>query len=228
VTERELIVNADDFGRSELTNAGIIRAFERGIVTSASLMVRWEGAPDAARYARDHRDLSVGLHFDLSEWTHRTGEWVVVYEADAPAELELERQLERFRLLLGRDPTHLDSHQHVHREEPVATLMAETAATLGVSLRGRSPIVYEGGFYGQSGKGEPYPQGITVASLVALIERLPPGITELGCHPGLDVALDSSYRIERLTEVHTLCDWRVANTIDRERVRLRGFAGRHY
>jgi predicted glycoside hydrolase/deacetylase ChbG (UPF0249 family) len=71
--------------------------------------------------------------------------------------------------------------------------------------------------------GEPYPQGITVASLVTLIERLPSGTTELGCHPGLDTELDSSYRVERLTEVRTLCDPRVADAIDRERVRLRSF-----
>jgi predicted glycoside hydrolase/deacetylase ChbG (UPF0249 family) len=223
VSERELIVNADDFGRSELTNAGIIRAFEGGIVTSASLMVRWQAAVDAARYAREHLDLSVGLHLDLSEWTYRNDEWVVVYGADVPAELELERQLERFRLLVGREPTHLDSHQHVHREEPVASLLAQAAATLGVPLRERSGIAYEGGFYGQSGKGEPYPQGVTVASLVSLIERLPPGTTELGCHPGLDAELDSSYRLERLSEVSTLCDPRVAAAIDRECVRLRSF-----
>ena len=221
--ERELIVNADDFGRSELTNAGIIRSFEDGIVTSASLMVRWQAAPDAARYARGHRDLSVGLHLDLSEWIHRDGEWILVYDVGVPAEQELERQLGHFRLLVGGDPTHLDSHQHVHREEPVASLLGEAATALGVPLRERSEIAYRGGFYGQSGKGEPCPEGIAVTSLVLLIERLPSGTTELGCHPGLDAELDSPYRLERLTEVRTLCDPRVRDAIDRERIRLRGF-----
>jgi predicted glycoside hydrolase/deacetylase ChbG (UPF0249 family) len=223
VSDRELIVNADDFGRSELTNAGIIRAFEDGIVTSASLMVRWPAAPDAARYVREHRDLSVGLHLDLSEWIYLDGEWAVVYEVDAPPDQELERQLAHFRLLVGRDPTHLDSHQHVHLEEPVASLLGDAAAALGVPLRGRSRIPYWGDFYGQSGKGERYPQGITVASLISLIERLPAGTTEFGCHPGLDAELDSSYRLERLTEVRTLCDPRVKDAIVRERIRLRSF-----
>lgn len=223
MSDRELIVNADDFGRSELTNAGIVRCFEDGIVTSASLMVRWKAAPAAARYARGHRDLSVGLHLDLSEWIYRDSEWILVYDVGAPPEEELERQLGRFRLLLGGDPTHLDSHQHVHREEPVASLLREAATALGVPLRDRSGIAYRGDFYGQSGKGDLFPDGIAVGSLVSLIEWLPPGTTELGCHPGLDAELDSPYRLERLTEVRTLCDPRVRDAIDRERIRLRRF-----
>ena len=38
---RAAIVNADDFGQSAGINRGIVEAHERGIVTSASLMVRW-------------------------------------------------------------------------------------------------------------------------------------------------------------------------------------------
>src|SRR5436190_23980393 len=64
---RAVIVNADDFGQSAGINRGIIEAHERGIVTSASLMVRWPAAPAAAAYACAHRGLSVGLHVDLGE-----------------------------------------------------------------------------------------------------------------------------------------------------------------
>ena len=48
---RSLIVNADDFGQSPGMNRGTIAARERGIVTSASLMVRWPAAavPGQAR-----------------------------------------------------------------------------------------------------------------------------------------------------------------------------------
>ena len=50
--KRYLIVNADDFGQSHGVNRGIIEAHERGVVTSASLMVRWPAARKAAAYAR--------------------------------------------------------------------------------------------------------------------------------------------------------------------------------
>ena len=43
-----LIVNADDFGLCAGVNQGIIEAHERGIVTSASLMVRYPAAEAAA------------------------------------------------------------------------------------------------------------------------------------------------------------------------------------
>lgn len=219
---RALIVNADDFGASERTNAGIVRAHERGIVTSASLMVCRAAAEDASRYAREHGSLSVGLHVDLGEWTYREGEWVRLYE-HAPAAAEIPRQLERFRALLGVDPTHLDSHQHVHRSEPVASLLGELARELEVPLRGCGAVRYCGDFYGQTGKGEPLPRAIGVEALVDLIERLRPGVTELGCHPGLDPELDSSYRLERLREVEALCDARVRAALACMGVDLRGF-----
>ena len=219
---RELIVNADDFGRSAGTNAGVIEAHEQGIVTSASLMVRWPAAELAASYARAHPDLSVGLHVDLTEWSYREGEWVLVYE-HAPAEPEIAQQLDLFRALLGRAPTHVDTHQHVHREERIGAVCEAMAEDLGVPMRERSGITYCGSFYGQSGKGHPVPEAIEADALVTLIYELSPGITELGCHPGLDAALDSSYRDERLREVQTLCDPRVRAAIDDAGIILRSF-----
>src|ERR1700674_739773 len=121
--DKQLIVNADDFGQNPATNRGIIVAHERGIVTSASLMVRWPAAAQAAAYAQAHPKLSVGLHLDLGEWTFRHGEWVRLYrlvdEDDAGAvDREVRAQVATFRTLMGRDPTHIDSHQHSHRQEP--------------------------------------------------------------------------------------------------------------
>jgi predicted glycoside hydrolase/deacetylase ChbG (UPF0249 family) len=222
MTDRFLIVNADDFGRSPGTNAGVIRAYEHGVVTSTSLMVRWPAARTAAAYARDHAELSVGLHLDLGEWSFRAGQWTRMY-GEADPEQEVAAQLARFHELMGRDPTHLDSHQHVHREEPVLSLMQTRAAQLGVPLREQQPIVYSGAFYGQSGRGHPYPEGITTGALVALIKALPRGITELGCHPGLDARLASSYRDERLREVETLSDLRVQDALTVAGVELCSF-----
>src|SRR5437867_779392 len=98
---RYLIVNADDFGQSRGVNQGIIEAHEHGIVTSASLMVRWPAACEAAAYGREHCELSVGLHLDLGEWAYREDAWVPLYEvvdlddASAVAE-EVSRQLSSF------------------------------------------------------------------------------------------------------------------------------------
>ena len=67
-------------------------------------------------------------------------------------------------------------------------------------------LEYCGAFYGQSGHGEPWPAGISLEGLVRLLETLPPGITELGCHPGWDDDLPTMYCKQRRQEVNVLCD----------------------
>src|SRR3954447_3272211 len=198
---RLLIVNADDFGRSSGVNRGVARAHEEGIVTSASLMVRWPAAVEAAAYARARADLSVGLHVDLGEWRFDGGEWRRVYEvagSDAAAiETEVAAQLGRFRELVGRDPTHVDSHQHVHRADPVRSVVERTAEMLDVPLREvRGGVAYCGSFYGQTATGEPLPGALDPERLIAILEELPPGPSELACHPGEldDEQLESVYR----------------------------------
>lgn len=228
--ERYLIVNADDFGQSRGINRGITEAFERGIVTSASLMVRWPAAREAAEYGRSHPDLSLGLHFDICEWACRGGEWVPLYEVVAPDNAgalarELSRQLDSFKELVGKEPTHIDSHQHVHRSEPLMTIIKETAHRLSVPLRDfNSEVRYEGSFYGQWGRGESYPSGVSVERLIEILTALPTGVTELGCHPGYDDGFDSMYRAERGEELKSLCDPRIRATLFAEGIELSSFA----
>ncbi len=172
VAERYLIVNADDFGLSPGVNRGIIKAHEQGIVTSSSLMVRWPAAAAAAAYGREHPGFSIGLHVDLGEWVYRNEDWECLYEvvplADrADVAHETDRQLAAFRRLLGRNPSHIDSHQHVHRQEPVQAILVELARQLDVPLRHFSPAVrYCGTFYGQTSQGLLLPDAISVKGLM--------------------------------------------------------------
>jgi predicted glycoside hydrolase/deacetylase ChbG (UPF0249 family) len=226
--ERFLIVNADDLGLSEAVNAGVFAAHREGIVTSASLMVRQGAAPAAADEAAAHPGLGVGLHVDLGEWNYESGEWTQAYihcdsdDRDS-VEAECRAQIERFRALLGRDPTHLDSHQHVHESEPARGVVETLAAELGVPVRNRS-VRYEGSFYGQSGKGERFPEGITPARLEELISALPPGWTEIGCHPAAGFVPTSSYDAERQVELATLRDPGVKTLLNVRNVNLCTYA----
>jgi predicted glycoside hydrolase/deacetylase ChbG (UPF0249 family) len=228
--QRYLIVNADDFGMTDSVNAGIAEAHESGIVTSATLMVDRPAAGTAAAYALSHPELSVGLHLDLGEWVYRDATWVAHYEVvdvsdRAAVADEVDRQLKRFEALLGRPPSHVDSHQHVHRQEPVASVVREASRRLDVPVRHQHPrVAYRGDFYGQYGKGEPYPEGITVEALVALISDLRPGWTEMGCHPGApDTDFVDAYGAERAVELRVLCDSRVRAALDKHAVSLRSF-----
>jgi len=225
---RTLIVNADDFGQSEGVNRGIIQAFQEGVVTSASLMVRWPAAAPAAEYGREHPELSLGLHIDLGEWACRDLEWAPVYEVvaadDATAvAAEVARQVGLFRTLVGRNPTHLDSHQHVHRSEPARSVLLEVSRQLNVPLRHFSAVRYCGDFYGQDSSGLSYPEGLTVERLIETLAALSTDITELGCHPGLGDDVNSMYRTERAEEVKTLCDPRIRAWLAAEGIELRSF-----
>jgi len=226
---RFVIVNADDFGLTTGINRGIIETHEHGIVTSASLMVRYAAAAEAADYARANPKLSLGLHVDLAEWRYENGEWTAAYQvvdtenAAAVAE-ECRRQLAQFTELRGGSPTHLDSHQHVHLAEPVRSVLVGLAEELNVPLRSCSELVkYCGSFYGQTGEGEPYPTGISLDTITEAIENLSSEWTEIGCHPGFADVLDSVYALEREEEVRVLCNSAIREALDRNEVRLRSF-----
>jgi predicted glycoside hydrolase/deacetylase ChbG (UPF0249 family) len=227
--QRFLIVNADDFGLTKGINRGIIEAHEHGIVTSASLMMRYPAAREAADYAKAHPKLSVGLHFEAGEWRYRDGQWYQAYsvvdadDTDA-VQAELTRQFEEFVTLMGRQPTHLDSHQHVHQSEPARSILLEAARQLAVPLRSCSATIrYDGSFYGQTGEGEPFPDGISLMHLREMIDGLPSGWTELGCHVGYADELDSVYATEREEELRVLCLPEVRRTITSCGVRLQSF-----
>jgi predicted glycoside hydrolase/deacetylase ChbG (UPF0249 family) len=229
VTRRLLIVNADDFGLSPGVNRGIVQAHEQGIVTSASLMVRWPAAAEAAAYACAHPELSLGLHLDLGQRAFRAGRYRALYQVvplDDPTAVaeEAARQLASFRRLVGRSPSHLDSHQHVHRRPTVGQPLAELARTLGVPLREYAPAIrFCGAFYGQTARGTPLRSAIGVESLLQIVARLAPGITELMCHPGDGSPLDAAYVAERAEELRALCDPRVRTALAAERIELRAF-----
>ena len=228
-TSKRLIVNADDFGLTPGVNEGIASAHEGGILTSASLMVRWPAAEQAAAYARLHPKLSVGLHVDLGEWVFRDEQWEVAYEVvplDNASEIaeEISRQLKKFRELVGQEPTHLDSHQHVHETEPVRSLCLRAAEERHIVLRNtNSEIRYCGSFYGQSNKGYSYSEGISVEGLLKILKGLEPGVTELGCHPATRGDMAGMYREERPVECQTLCDPRAREAIQAEGIELCSF-----
>ena len=194
---RRLIINADDFGLTEGVNQGIIAAHVSGVVTSTSLMVDFPGAVRAAELMHEHPELSVGLHFVDD-----------TPELDQPgrAEAEFARQLERFRTLTGVEPTHVDSHHHVHVKR--ISRFVPLVEPLGVPLRGDGQVRYLGAFFGHPEPGMIDHDRIRPAFLLALLgDEATAEVTELGCHPGrVTDELRSSYTAEREIEIATLTE----------------------
>lgn len=224
---RLLIVNADDFGCSRGVNRGVVEAHERGIVTSASLMVNRPAASEAAEYARKHPEIAVGLHVEVRRWRVRRRPWSFVWSERALRRVvarDVALQLDRFRALMGRDPTHIDSHQHRHRGEALRPIFLALAHELRVPLRHYDPrIRFAGAFYGHDGFGQSNPAAITPDALIDLLTHVPAGVTELCSHPGYTEGLTMWYRDERVQEVRTLCDPRVREAIERLGITLVSF-----
>ena len=213
---RYLIVNADDLGADDGTTRGIIAAHERGIVTSASLMVDMPGARAAVRAAQAHSQLGLGLHVSFT-----AGRRIADLGDLRALRRELERQLDLFVDLTGQDPTHIDSHHHVHRRAELSPLFVELCRNRRIPLRGFSGITYVGNFYGQWELGKTDLRYISPDYLISLLRNTAPGFSELACHPGdRDAGFDPVYDWQRRIELESLTDPRVSAAATRERIRL--------
>jgi predicted glycoside hydrolase/deacetylase ChbG (UPF0249 family) len=217
-----LIFNADDFGASAGVNRGILECHTRGVVTSTSLMVTGRGLLDAVAISRDHPDLAIGLHWDVwgeDEREFDTGDVAAVRD-------EFRRQLDEFHRLLGRLPTHVDSHRHAHREKGLMPIFRELVAPLGVPLRDDGRVRFVGGFYAQWEWRVTNLDYVSVPFLQKMLrEEVPEGWTELSCHPGYrSPDYTAVYLNEREEEVRTLTDPRVRRTIDELGIRLVSYA----
>jgi len=129
-----LIVNADDLGRRREDTDCALACHARGRIDSASAMVHMADSERAAGLARAAR-LPVGLHLNLSEpftadvdpdlrASHarvcrflRSSKYaLLLYQPFLAADFArvVEAQFAEFRRLYGREPAHVDGHQHMH------------------------------------------------------------------------------------------------------------------
>jgi chitin disaccharide deacetylase len=216
-----LIVNGDDFGISQGINRGIMEAYHRGILTSASLIVNMPSSEEAAWLSRDLPRLSVGLHVNFA---NSAGEPVVNLTDPNNCQDELQRQFRRFQELMGYLPTHLDSHHNAHRDPRLLPHFIDLARQYQLPLREHCPVRHFSKFYGQWG-GAPHLEQISVESLAwMLVTEVQEGCTELSCHPGyIDAEFQSSYSFEREAELQTLCDPSVREALGERQIQLVSF-----
>lgn len=216
-----VVFNADDFGYSRGINRGIVEAQERGVVTSTSMMVNTAATGEAVRLAHAHPDLSVGLHVNFTNEAQR----LIDLDDEGACRRELWDQYRRFTDLTGRRPTHLDSHQHVHRHPMRRPLFEELADSEGLPLRDRPPVVFKGGFYAQWEYGVSDPSKVSLADLERILhEELADGIYEFCCHPGyFDPAFEAVYHLDREYELKTLTHPDLPLFLEAEGIRLISF-----
>ena len=130
-----LIVNADDLGRSRDETNATLFCYSRGRISSTSAMVFMADSARAAELAAD-TGISTGIHLNLSErftapaapaqlreshdricrFLRRNKYALIAYNPLLVGDFAtvIHAQFDEFRRLYGRDPAHIDGHQHMH------------------------------------------------------------------------------------------------------------------
>lgn len=222
---RRIVINADDLGYDPAVTRGILEAMTHGIVTSATFMVTTPYSESAAEEAkRLPADRGLGLHLNLARGRPlsasfdaallKEGEFVEAHAARLPADAiaaEVRAQLERFERLLGRPPTHVDVHKHLHLHPNVLEGLMQVAVERRLPVRSinagmRGTLIARGiatndHFLGDAGASAYW----TLAQLHEVLARLPAeGLIELMCHPGYaPEKVRSGYAAQRETELAT-------------------------
>lgn len=164
---KRIIINADDFGRHELINLAVERAFNTGCLKSATLMAGGIAFNDAVKLAQRLSGLGVGIHFTLANGNPVLPPKEIpslvteegIFHADyitflkrylsgkislAEVRSELAAQLDKVRRA-GLTPTHVDSHQHLHHVPGIVEIVLDLAEAAGIkSMRVATTKIFDG------------------------------------------------------------------------------------
>lgn len=164
---KNLIVNADDFGRHELINRAVERAFNLGCLRSATLMAGGAAFDDAIKLAKKISSLGVGIHFTLANGNPVLppneipslvteegifhGDYVKFLKrylsgkiSLAEVRSELAAQLNKISRA-GLKLTHVDSHQHLHHLPGIVEIVLDLASSSGIhSMRVANTKLFDG------------------------------------------------------------------------------------
>lgn len=230
MSERRLIINADDYGLCPDVNSAIEELSAAGILGGVSVLANGSCFHQAVTYLSKHPEISAGIHLNAVEGkpvsasaemkilTDRNGLFIGLsgllkrsmlraYAAHRAVETEWRAQIERL-LAAGIRLVHVDSHQHLHaflpffecavrlcREYRIPTLRIpnekfqgrqrfvsalELRASLALARLATSTVGLRCNdhFLGFRRAGR-----YALATLIADIASLPPGLTELVVHP---------------------------------------------
>lgn len=141
-----IIVNADDFGGSNLINRAIIDSFKAGIISSTTIMANMPGFEEASELAHENGIIKkVGIHLNISQgkpltndiqkmnvfcdndgvfsYQRRSFRHFTAAEKRALAN-EVTAQIQRCRRN-GLSLTHADSHEHIHTDWPLFSIISK-------------------------------------------------------------------------------------------------------
>lgn len=253
---KKVIINADDFGYSPAVNAGIVKSFQDGILTSTTLMANMPGCENALQLSKACPDLGVGIHLVLTcgyamtegETISSNGKFYSLQDYHVRRSgmnddeifdewcFQIDYLLDR-----GLQPTHIDSHHHLHTFPENLEITQKIAAKYSLPFRNAYGLENHISLPSQIGAtgfldltNHPNIRDLSQSfrdNKVACLKEIsavlhhiePDSITELMVHPAyVDEILlfNSSFNIARVKEVSLLCDEDVADLFRENQIEL--------
>ncbi len=164
---KQLIINADDFGRHKLINSAVEKAFRNGCLRSTTIMAGAKYFDDAVEIAKRNPELGVGIHFTLANgfpvlpvekiptlvtpegYFHENYiEFIKLYVKGQinrdEIQAELAAQLEKVNRA-GLKITHFDSHQHLHHFPGIISIALKLAKAANIpAMRVSGTKIFDG------------------------------------------------------------------------------------
>jgi chitin disaccharide deacetylase len=261
---RFLIVNADDFGLCAEITTGIIKAHTEGIVTAVSVVANGRYFKEGMALLKN-TGLDAGVHLTLvgeekplsgpiDGLVDEEGYFLASYRETAARivsgrfdgaalEKELFGQVGLIRDY-GINPTHLDSHQHLHLLPSVRKITCEIAKKfnikwirlpssgsaglqdMGVNLLSRAlrsgakqqKLRFTDHFLGFQERGK-----MNEEKLSLILQRLKPGLAEMMVHPGYDASGKYDWDYHWEDEIKALTSEKIKKIIKEQGITLTTF-----
>lgn len=147
-----IVINADDYGLTDGVCDAIDELVAKGAVSNTTMMLCAEGAPDRINKRGSRATLEVaGVHLQLTSGRPIARTETVPSLVDGvgrfkdprkyavdprDAEKEWRAQIELAKMLIGRNPTHLDSHHGMHRIPELFKVYVRLALEYELPFRG--------------------------------------------------------------------------------------------
>lgn len=247
-----VIINADDFGLTDGVTRGIVEAMAQGVVSSTTAMTCVDGAQQRVTALRSQCRGRVGLHLQLTAGVpcRHPDEIPSLVGDDGcfPASssglgdpqpddilLEWQAQIERLRHW-GIEPSHLDSHHHVHMLPQILPSFEQIAKTHDLPVRSGSAALArrlrQAGlrcpdeFLNLTSRTSPQLDEVLRRLMSSLRLSGPNAVVEIGCHPGIvddELRRVSTYVAIREHEWQFLCMPAFRTELEARRIRLVSF-----
>ncbi len=152
-----VVINSDDFGYSPDVNKATLMAFDKGYISSTTMLANFEEGFEDAREKINNNLIdtkAVGIHLNLTEGTpltegikscsrfcdgklfHGKARQSQIFKLAADernaVKEELNAQIEKIKTL-GFTPSHIDSHHHVHTEWAIMNIIKQLAPQHNIS-----------------------------------------------------------------------------------------------